>query len=49
MPWILAGTNRRIAGIPGAFLDDRLPIYYKGPRMPKIGDLTYTESAMFGF
>jgi hypothetical protein len=49
MPWLLASTNGRIGGIPGFYLRDKMPIYYKGPNRPREGDLTYTEAAMFGF
>jgi hypothetical protein len=49
MPWLLASTNQKIDGIPGVFLDRKMPVYYKGPTKPRIGDLTYTEAAMFGF
>ena len=48
MPVLLIGTNRRMAGIPGKYYEGRAPMYYKGPDRPRLGDLAYTEGALFG-
>ena len=33
--------------LPGIYLDGR-PKYFKGPDKPRLGDLAYTEAALFG-
>jgi len=40
-------SNGPIEGLVGKYIQDR-PKYYKGPDKPRLGDLTYTELAMFG-
>ena len=34
-------------GLPGFYLPGR-PKYFKGPERPRLGDLAYTEAALFG-
>jgi hypothetical protein len=48
MPVLLIGTNQIIPGIPGKYYEGRAPMYYKGPDRPRLGDLAYTEAALFG-
>jgi hypothetical protein len=48
MPVLLIGTNQIIAGMPGKYYEGRSPMYYKGPDRPRLGDLAYTEAALFG-
>jgi hypothetical protein len=48
MPMLLIGTNQKIAGLPGKYYAGRAPLYYKGPDRPRLGDLAYTEAALFG-
>jgi hypothetical protein len=35
-------------GVPGRFLKDRWPRYYRGPRRPRPNDLAYTEAVVLG-
>jgi hypothetical protein len=46
-PFVLVDANGPIPGLPGFYLDGR-PKYFKGPDRPRIGDLAYTEAALFG-
>ncbi len=46
-PVVLIDADGPIAGLPGFYLDGR-PKYFKGPDRPRIGDLAYTEAAVFG-
>jgi hypothetical protein len=48
IPVPLIGTNQKIAGLPGKYYAGRAPMYYKGPDRPCLGDLAYTETALFG-
>jgi hypothetical protein len=32
----------------GKYFDGVAPKYFKGPTRPRLGDLAYTEAAMFG-
>jgi hypothetical protein len=32
----------------GRYFDATMPKYFKGPDRPRLGDLAYTEAAMFG-
>ena len=41
-------SNGPISGLPGIFLRDRMPKYFKGPDRPRPGDLSYTELPFFG-
>ena len=47
-PALLVDANGPIPGLPGRFFPDRMPKYARGPVMPRIGDLSYTEAAFFG-
>jgi hypothetical protein len=41
-------ANARILGLPGWYMNGKAPKYCKGPRLPRLGDLAFTEYAMFG-
>jgi hypothetical protein len=47
-PLVLVDANGPIAGLPGRYFEGRMPKYFKGPDRPRLGDLAYTETAMFG-
>jgi hypothetical protein len=47
-PVILVDSNGPIPGLPGKFFDGTAPKYFRGPERPRLGDLAYTEAAMFG-
>ncbi len=48
MPLMLIGANQPISDLPGRFYDDKSPMYFRGPNKPRLGDLAYTEDAIFG-
>jgi hypothetical protein len=41
-------ANGAIGGLVGRYFDGIMPKYFKGPRPPRLGDLAYTEAALFG-
>jgi hypothetical protein len=45
---IIVDANGPIAGLVGKFLPGRWPRYFRGPDQPRLGDLAYTEVALFG-
>jgi len=45
-PFVIVDANGRIPGLLGWYRRD--PKYYRGSRPPRLGDLAYTERAMFG-
>jgi hypothetical protein len=47
-PLVMLDANGPIAGLAGKYFDGRTPRYFRGPRRPRLGDLAYTETAMFG-
>jgi len=47
MPALLVPANGPIPNLTGKYFDGK-PMYYRGPRQPQLGDLAYTEMAMFG-
>jgi len=47
-PLVVIDANGPIPGLIGTYLDARQPKYFKGPNRPSLGDLAYTEAAMFG-
>jgi hypothetical protein len=47
-PLVILDANGPVAGLVGKYYPDRLPRYFKGPDRPRIGDLAYTETSMFG-
>ena len=47
-PMIIVDSNGPIPGLVGKYFDGVSPKYFKGPSPPRLGDLAYTEIAMFG-
>jgi hypothetical protein len=47
-PFVLVDANGPIRGLAGKYFDDTMPKYFKGPERPRLGDLAYTEAALFG-
>jgi hypothetical protein len=47
-PLVIVDSNGSIPGLLGKYLHGRMPKYFKGPDGPRLGDLAYTEAAMFG-
>jgi hypothetical protein len=47
-PLVVIDSNDPIPGLIGRYFDGRMPKYFKGPDRPRLGDLAYTETAMFG-
>jgi hypothetical protein len=46
-PFVVIDASGPMPGLPGIYLDGR-PKYFKGPDKPRLGDLAYTEAALFG-
>lgn len=44
---VVVDANRPLEGVPGRYLDG-YPEFFKGCEMPRVGDLAYTERAIFG-
>ncbi|WP_246731494.1 hypothetical protein [Methylocapsa sp. S129] len=44
----VADSNGPLAGLAGRYFSDRGPKYFKGPFPPALGDLSFTEFAIFG-
>ena len=47
-PIVLLDSNGPIPGLLGKYVEGASPKYFKGPKPPRLGDLAYTEAAMFG-
>jgi len=47
-PLLLVDSNGPVAGLIGHYFAGRSPKYFRGPNRPRVGDLTYTEAAIFG-
>jgi hypothetical protein len=47
-PLVVLDAVGPIAGLVGKFIDDQ-PKLFKGPTTPRLGDLAFTERALFGF
>ena len=47
-PLVIIDSNGPIAGLTGKYFEGAAPKYFKGPVRPRLGDLAYTEAAMFG-
>jgi len=47
-PFCVLDTNGAVSGVVGRYFSGRNPKYFKGPVSPRLGDLTYTELALFG-
>ena len=46
---VMIDANGPIRGLSGRFFPGRMPKYFRGPQTPRLGDLAFTEIAMFGF
>jgi hypothetical protein len=47
-PFIVIDANGALPGLVGRYFDGIQPKYFKGRERPRLGDLAYTEAAMFG-
>jgi hypothetical protein len=47
-PLLLIDANGPIPGLAGKYFDQTMPRSCRGPTRPRLGDLAYTEIAMFG-
>jgi len=47
-PFVAIDSDGPIEGLVGKYFDGRMPKYFKGRDRPRLGDLAYTEIAMFG-
>jgi hypothetical protein len=47
-PLLLIDANGPIPGLAGKYFADKMPRYFRGPQRPRLGDLAYSEIAMFG-
>jgi hypothetical protein len=45
---VLVDANGPLPGLVGKYLEGKMPKYFKGPDRPRLGDLSYTEVALFG-
>jgi hypothetical protein len=45
---VMIDCNGPIRGLPGKYFPGKMPRYYRGPDQPRLGDLAYTEIALFG-
>jgi hypothetical protein len=47
-PLLIVDANGPMPGLIGKYFDHTMPRYFRGPDRPRLGDLAYTEIAMFG-
>jgi hypothetical protein len=47
-PLVILDANGPVPGLIGRYFDDTMPKYFRGPQAPRLGDLAYTEAALFG-
>jgi hypothetical protein len=47
-PLVIVDSNGPIPGLFGRYFEGSAPKYFRGPERPRLGDLAYTEAAMFG-
>jgi len=47
-PLVLLDANGRIPGLVGIYFEASGPKYFRGPVAPRLGDLAFTESILFG-
>jgi hypothetical protein len=47
-PFTVVDANGPIEGLLGRYLDGTMPKFFRGPVRPRLGDLAYTETALFG-
>jgi hypothetical protein len=48
LPLLILDANGPVRGLIGKYIDQAMPKYFKGPAPPRLGDLAYTETALFG-
>jgi hypothetical protein len=48
LPLVILDANGPVRGLVGKYFDQTMPKYFKGPEPPRLGDLAYTETALFG-
>jgi hypothetical protein len=46
--FLLIDANGPIPGLAGKYFADKMPRFFRGPQRPRLGDLAYTEIAMYG-
>jgi hypothetical protein len=44
---IAIDSNGPLPGLPGRYIEGKSPRFFKGPVPPRLGDITYTQAAMF--
>jgi hypothetical protein len=47
-PFVVIDANGPIDGLLGRYVDGAMPKFFRGPVAPRLGDLAYTETALFG-
>ena len=47
-PFVVIDANGPIDGLRGRYVDGAMPKFVRGPATPRLGDLAYTETALFG-
>lgn len=47
-PFVIVDANGPVPGLVGTFVRDRPRKYFRGPQRPRLGDLAYTEYALWG-
>jgi hypothetical protein len=47
-PFVILDANGPVAGLTGRYFAETTPKYFRGPVAPRLGDLSYTEAALFG-
>jgi hypothetical protein len=47
-PFVILDSNGAIPGLLGVFCRGSMTKYFKGPQLPRLGDLAYTEYAVLG-
>ncbi len=47
-PLVIVDANGPIPALVGKYFAGKMPRFFRGPNRPRLGDLAYTEAAMFG-
>ncbi len=47
-PFVVIDANGPIAGLVGRYFENTMPKFFRGPVRPRLGDLAFTETALFG-
>jgi hypothetical protein len=47
-PLVMIDANGPLGGLVGRYFPNTMPKFFKGARPPRLGDLAYTETALFG-